>query len=135
LAPLSPEDKELLADRLRKGDYIDVLDRVKKPRFEGGFDLHISIKPLQTFYAKVALLDLINSRVPEDKKITQFESIAAGDILLASSDAQLSTKDPQPGHAVAHVPPKSTMPSWKPSTIWPLRRQHPHRPPRASALG
>jgi hypothetical protein len=67
LAPLSPEDKERLADWLRTGDYDDVLDRVKKPRTEGGFDLAISKKPLQTFYAKVALLDLINSRVSDDK--------------------------------------------------------------------
>src|SRR5262245_40322131 len=86
LASLTAKDKELLADWLRHGHYNVVLERIRKPRSEGGFGLTISIKPLQTFYTNVALLDIINSRVSDDKKLTlaQFESLAAGDLLLAA---------------------------------------------------
>jgi hypothetical protein len=85
LAGLTPEEKNQLADWLRKADYLDVLERVRKPRTEGGFGLTISKKPLQTFYGKVMLLDAINARLPDDKKmtITDFESIANADRLLA----------------------------------------------------
>ena len=43
LAALSPEDKNQLADWLRKADYLDVLERVRKPLSEGGFGLTIHI--------------------------------------------------------------------------------------------
>ena len=86
LASLTEADREQLADWLRREDYKPVLERVNKPRPEG-FGLDISIKPLQTFYAKVALLDLINLRLSDDKKITlaTFESLAQRDILLLAS--------------------------------------------------
>ena len=89
LASLSQSDREQLADWLRHGEYDDVLARVNKPRPEG-LGLDISKKPLQTFYAKVALLDLINSRLPDDKKLTLaiFETLAHRDILfLSTADA------------------------------------------------
>src|ERR1051325_1484012 len=93
-ASLSDQEKELLADWLRKEDYDDVHNRVNKSPSDGGFGLSISLKPLRTFHAKVALLDIINSRLPEHKRMTiaQFESIAAGEILLARSFAE--TPDP-----------------------------------------
>jgi hypothetical protein len=62
LASLSETDREQLADWLRHGDYDHVLARVNKPRPEG-LGLNISKKPLQTFYAKGAFLDLINARM------------------------------------------------------------------------
>jgi hypothetical protein len=101
LASLTPDEKQTLADWLRKGDYLDVLDRVNKPRSDGGFALNISRKPLQTFYAKVLLLDAINLRLPDDKKmtITDFESIANADRLLGS--AGVSPAD-------SGVPPESS---------------------------
>jgi hypothetical protein len=89
LASLSEADREQLADWLRHGEYDDVLARVNMPRPEG-LGLDISKKPLQTFYAKVALLDLINARLPAEKKLTLaiFETLGQPDILL------LSTADP-----------------------------------------
>jgi hypothetical protein len=89
LRSLSEADREQLADWLRHGEYDDVLERVNKPRPEG-LGLAISIKPLQTFYAKVALLDAINFHLPPEKKLTLavFESLAYSDILhLASANA------------------------------------------------
>src|ERR1041385_6971264 len=99
LTPLSDQEKETLAEWLRKEDYEDVHERVNKPRSDGGLGLSISLKPLRTFHAKVALLDLINSRLPEHKRmnIAQFESIAAGEILLARSFAET----PDPGNEVS----------------------------------
>src|SRR6478736_7831903 len=86
LAALTEADREQLADWLRRHSYDLVLERVNNPRPEG-FGLNISIKPLQTFYAKVALLDLINSKLSDDKKLklAQFESLAAGEILAFCS--------------------------------------------------
>jgi hypothetical protein len=83
LAPLSPAEKEQLAQWLRSEIYDVVLERVRKPRPEG-FGLKISRQPLQIFYAKVQKLDLINSRLPDSKKLTiaQYESLDSGDILL-----------------------------------------------------
>jgi hypothetical protein len=91
LASLTEADREQLADWLRR-DYYDVVrDRVNKPRPEG-FGLNITEKPLRTFYARVALFDLINARLPDDKKLTlaEFESLAQGDILMASSENEKS---------------------------------------------
>jgi hypothetical protein len=78
LASLSAADREQLADWLRREHYDVVLERVNKPHPEG-FGLAISKKPLQTFYAKVALFDLINSRLSDDKKLTlaTFESLSS----------------------------------------------------------
>src|SRR5688572_2813212 len=86
LAGLTEAEREQLADWLRREEYDVVRDRANQPRPEG-FGLDISVKPLRTLWAKVALLDLINSRLPEDKKLTlaEFESLAQGDLLLASS--------------------------------------------------
>ena len=89
LASLTLADREQLADWLRHENYNVVLERVVKPRPEG-LDLDISKKPLQTFYAKVALMDLINARLPEDKRFTlaQFECLASADIHLLTSAEQ-----------------------------------------------
>jgi hypothetical protein len=78
LATLTEAEREQLADWLRRDSYDVVLVRVNQPRPEG-FGLNISKKPLQTFYAKVALLDLINSRLPDDKKLTlaEFETLSS----------------------------------------------------------
>src|ERR1043165_7940284 len=109
LAPLTDQEKETHADWLRKSDYQDVLQRVNKPRSDGGFGLTISLKPLRTFHAKVALLDVINSRLSENKKMTiaQFESINAGEILLQGS-ARVSRVE-------SGVSPESSIPSTEPS--------------------
>jgi hypothetical protein len=94
LRSLSEADREQLADWLRHGEYEDVLERVKKPRPEG-LGLAISVKPLQTFYAKVALLDAVNLHLPPEKKLTLaiFETLAHGDIFsLASANAATITE-------------------------------------------
>jgi hypothetical protein len=108
LASLSPDDKTLLADWLRKDHYPEVLQRANKPRSDGGLGLSISKKPLQTFYAKVALLDLVNSRLPNNLKltITEFESIAANNVLLTQSHTR--TLPPPPESA---PPSLSSLPS------------------------
>ena len=86
LAGLTEAEREQLADWVRREEYEVVRERVNKPRPEG-FGLKISVKPLQTLYAKVALLDLINSRLPADKKLTLavFETFAQRDILLLAN--------------------------------------------------
>ena len=89
LASLTEADREQLADWLRQDDYATVLSRVNSPRPDG-FGLSLSTeKPLRTFYAKIALLDLVNIRLPNNKRFTlaQFESLAHRDIhLLTSAD-------------------------------------------------
>jgi hypothetical protein len=107
LASLSPDDKTLLADWLRKDHYPAVLKRANKPRSDGGLGLSISKKPLQTFYAKVALLDLVNLRLPDNLKltITDFESIAANDILLTQSHTRtLTPAPPESASSLASLP-------------------------------
>ena len=74
---LTEAELDQLADWLRHETYEIVLDRIRKPRADGGFALTISRSPLERLYAKVALLDLINSKVSADKKLTltQFLSL------------------------------------------------------------
>jgi hypothetical protein len=89
LASLTEADREQLADWLRQEEYATVLSRVNSPRPDG-FGLSLSTeKPLRTFYAKVALMDLVNFRLPQEKRFTlaQFECLAQRDIhLLTSAD-------------------------------------------------
>ena len=92
LASLTLGEREQLADWLRHGDYDDVLVRVNQPRPEG-FGLNISKSPLQTFYAKVALFDVINAQLSADKKMSlaTFESLGQRHIhlfLSASGDEE-----------------------------------------------
>ena len=92
LASLTLAEREQLADWLRHGDYDDVLVRVNQPRPEG-FGLNISKSPLQTFYAKVALFDVINAQLSADKKMSlaTFESLGQRHIhlfLSASGDEE-----------------------------------------------
>src|SRR5688500_10237371 len=92
LASLTLAEREQLADWLRHDEYDDVLARVSKPRPEG-FGLNISKSPLQTFYAKVALLDVITAQLPTDKKLAlgTLESLGARHIhlfLSASGDEE-----------------------------------------------
>jgi hypothetical protein len=79
-ATLTEDELDQVADWLRRETYETILDRIRKPRTEGGFALNISRSPLERLYAKVALLDLINSKVSADKKLTlaQFDSLWAG---------------------------------------------------------
>jgi hypothetical protein len=92
LATLTEAEREQLANWLRRDSYDVVLARVNQPRPEG-FGLNISKKPLQTFYAKVALLDLINSRLPEDKKLTlaEFETLSSTTFNCGSESSQRVT--------------------------------------------
>src|SRR6476469_2333964 len=78
-ASLSAEEKTHLADWLRKDTYDVVLERVNKPRDQGGFGLGISVRPLQVFREKMMVLDGINARLSEDKRlsIAAFEEINA----------------------------------------------------------
>jgi hypothetical protein len=89
---LTEAELEQVADWLRHETYEVVLDRLRRPRTEGGFGLTVSRSPLERLYTKIALLDLINSRIEAsapstDKKLTlaQFESIAAGETFLLAS--------------------------------------------------
>jgi hypothetical protein len=92
LASLTPAEREQLADWLRHDDYEDVLVRVNQPRPDG-FGPNISKSPLQTFYAKVALFDVINAQLAPDKKLSlaTFESLGQRHIhffLSASGDEE-----------------------------------------------
>src|SRR5687767_7386529 len=93
LATLNITEREQLADWLRRGHYNDVLDRATKPRPEGLGLTFTSDKPLRTFYAKVALFDVINAQLPADKKLSlaTFESLGQRHIhlfLAASGDEE-----------------------------------------------
>src|SRR4051812_13527378 len=76
---LAEEEIEQIAEWLRTDTYEFVLERIRQPR-PHGYGLNISRKPLETLYAKKALLDLINTKVSEDKKLTlaQFDSVLGG---------------------------------------------------------
>ena len=101
LATLTPEEKEQLAAWLRKDHYDAVLNQVRKPKPESGLGLAISKKPLQTFYTKVLLLDALNARLPDDRKLTlaEFESIASSDRLLAQSISTEENPECEPVHS------------------------------------
>jgi|SRR5687767_7308612 len=53
LASLTADEYHQLAEMVCTRTYEDVRQQVNKPRAEGGFDLNISIKPLQVLHARV----------------------------------------------------------------------------------
>jgi hypothetical protein len=79
-ASLSSEELEQLADWLRHQTYQAVLDRVRQPRPEG-FGLDISVRPLQTLYAKIQKLDRINEHLKEKQQLTleDYNSLSLGE--------------------------------------------------------
>src|SRR3569623_647449 len=68
-ASLSSEELEQLAAWLRHQTYHAVLDRGRQPRPEG-FGIDISVRPLQTLYAKIQKLDRINEHLKEKQQLT-----------------------------------------------------------------
>src|SRR6476469_8622201 len=99
-ASLSAEEKTQLAEWLRKETYDLILERVNKPREQGGFGLNISIRPLQVFREKVMVLDGINARLSEDKRLSMaaFEEINAS-ALSANPHPLSETAHPEDVHA------------------------------------
>ena len=80
LASLTPEEREQIADWLRHQTYQAVLDRIRQPRPDG-FGLDISVRPLQTLYAKIQKLDLINERLKGKDQLTldDFDALSLGE--------------------------------------------------------
>ena len=99
-ATLTEAELEQVGTWLRSEKYEHVRERVNKPRPDG-FGLNISIKPLQRLHERVAFLDLVNSRLPDDKKLTlaQFISLASPTLdlerLTASTTDALSRSTSQ----------------------------------------
>src|SRR3569623_1690519 len=94
-ASLSAEELDQVAEWLRHQTYQAVLDRIKRPRPDG-FGLDISMRPLQTLYAKIQKLDLINERLKGNGQLTldDFEALSLGekdDLPQKVQDAILQT--------------------------------------------
>src|SRR5687767_4595261 len=70
LASLTTDEYHQLAEMVCKRTYEDVRQQVNKPRAEGGFDLNISIKPLQVLHARVQRLNKINEQLATGEKLT-----------------------------------------------------------------
>ena len=68
-ATLTEAELDQVVAWLRCETYETVRQRVNTPRPEG-FGLNISDKPLQTLHRKMGELDLINAKLPADKKLT-----------------------------------------------------------------
>ena len=102
-ASLTEEEIDQIAEWLRTDTYEFVLERIRQPR-PHGYALNISRKPLESLYAKKALLDLINTKVSEDKKLTlaQFESITMGEPLSSEASAKEDGSVTQT-HCDAHI--------------------------------
>ena len=85
-ASLTEAELEQLACDLQRETFAAVLERVRKPRSEGGLDLNFSSKsPLERLLGKKHKLDLLNARLRaqggEHKKLTlaEFSAITSGD--------------------------------------------------------
>lgn len=94
-ASLSSEELAQIAGWLRHQTYQAVLDRVRQPRPDG-FGLDISVRPLQTLYAKIQKLDLINERLKGKDQLTldDFDALSLGEkdeLPLNVQDAILQT--------------------------------------------
>jgi hypothetical protein len=80
-ATLTEAEIGQIADWLRRETYETVLDRVRKPREDGGFALNISRSPLERLHARVSRLDKINLRIETAQKLTlaDLDAINAGE--------------------------------------------------------
>src|SRR5687767_4214802 len=81
LASLTADEYHQLAEMVCTRTYEDVRQQVNKPRAEGGFDLNISIKPLQVLHARVQRLNKINEQLAtgENLTLTAYDEIHAGE--------------------------------------------------------
>ncbi len=80
LASLTTDEYHQLADMVRTCTYEDILQQIVKPRAEGGFDLDISIKPLQVLHRRVTELDRVNKLIADGQKLTltAYDELQAG---------------------------------------------------------
>src|SRR5687768_6508450 len=69
-ATLTAAEIDQIADWLRRDTYDVVLERVRKPRSEGGFGLNISTSPLERLYKRTNLVDKINAHLATGEKLT-----------------------------------------------------------------
>src|SRR5688500_14638959 len=81
LASLTTDEYHQLADMVSTRTYDDVRQQVNKPRSEGGFELNISVKPLQVLHARVQRLNKINERLVTGEKLTltAYDELHAGE--------------------------------------------------------
>src|SRR5687768_12222584 len=81
LASLTTDEYHQLADMVCTRTYEAVRQQVNKPRAEGGFDLNISVKPLQVLHARVQRLNKINEQLATGEKLTltAYDEIHAGE--------------------------------------------------------
>lgn len=77
--PLNDAEIQQIADWLQTAGYEDVRRRIAKPRGEGGFDLHISIKPLRVLYQRNAQLQMLNSQSEQKLSLKQFLDLLDGE--------------------------------------------------------
>src|SRR5688500_11827809 len=80
-ASLSEAEFNQLAGWVDRETYSSVLERIRKPRSEGGFGLNISRGPLERLRDKKVTLDRINFRLNSGQKLSlaDLEEIKAGD--------------------------------------------------------
>ena len=81
LASLTTDEYHQLADMVCTRTYEDVRQQINKPRSQGGFDLNISVKPLQVLHARVQRLNKINAKLATAEKLTltAYDEIHAGE--------------------------------------------------------
>ena len=79
-ASLTTDEYHQLADMVRTRTYNDILQQINKPRADGGFDLDISIKPLQVLHRRVTELDRLNKLIADGQKLTltAYDELQAG---------------------------------------------------------
>src|SRR5262252_10006661 len=80
-ATLTAAEIEQIAEWLRREKYETVLERIRKPRSDGGFGLNISRSPLERLHAKTNRVDRINNRIASGQRLTlsEYDAIEAGE--------------------------------------------------------
>ncbi len=75
LAHLTSGEREQIVEWLKNDTYEHVLERLAKPRSEGGFDTHVSISVLQTLRERATLVEMLNQHAEEHIAIDDFLAI------------------------------------------------------------
>jgi hypothetical protein len=90
LDPLTPAEREALARELHDGGetYDEAIARLSKPRAEGGFDLRVSRKPLQTLRERYTQYRLLTAHSPQKITFKEYELLQNGEPVPFTQVAQ-----------------------------------------------
>ena len=119
LAHLTDAEREQIADWVHTQTYQQVLERVAKPREEGGFDLRVSVSVLQRLRDRTAHHHLINGQLEDKLQLTELLALENGEQVPWSKGTHQLVQ--RAAFKVALLPDQ-TPPAFTPSCASPITR-------------